>query len=174
MSNTQKALINVKTLEKFIRPEPTGEYKEYDGTAMITETDLDGIITYANRKFVEFNGYSRKELIGLPHSIIRHPDVPVGVFKAMWKIIQKKNVWRGYLKNLCRDGSYYWALVYIQPKLNDAGEHIGYISNRKDAYPSAIEEVEQKYKELFGEEHINDPYFMEAELFLGDSLGKFN
>ena len=173
MSNIQKTLINIKTLEKIIQPEPTDEYKDYDGSTMITETDLDGIITYANRNFVEFNGYTRKELIGLPHSIVRHPDVPKGVFKAMWKIIKAKKVWRGYIKNLCRDGSYYWALVYVQPKLNDAGEHIGYISNRKDAYPKSIKYAEEKFKELFDDEHINDPYFMEAELYLGESLGKF-
>jgi len=173
MSNLQKVLINVKTLEKFARPEPTDVYKEYDGSAMITETDLDGIITYANRKFVEFNGYSRKELIGLPHSIVRHPDVPRGVFKAMWKIITQKKVWRGYIKNITRDGSYYWALVYIQPKLDSEGNHIGYVSNRRDAYPSAIEEVEQKFQELNSDEFIDDPYFMENELFLGEDLGKF-
>jgi aerotaxis receptor len=173
MSNSQKTLINIKTLETFTRPEPIGVYKQYDGSAMITETDLDGVITYANRNFIEFIGYERKELIGLPHSIIRHPDVPKGVFKAMWKIIKQKKVWRGYLKNLTREGSHYWALVYIQPKLDSEGNHIGYISNCKDAYPSAIKEVEQKFKELNSDEFIDDPYFMENELFLGDELGKF-
>jgi len=174
MSNKQTSLVNIKTFEKFVQPTPTGEYKEYDGSPMITETDLDGIITYANRNFVEFNGYSRKELIGLPHSIIRHPDVPKGVYKAMWKIIQQKKVWRGYLKSVCKDGSYYWALVYIQPKLDNNGNHIGYVSNRRDAYPSAIQEVDQKFKELNSDEFIDDPYFMENELFLGDGLGRFN
>jgi len=174
MSKEQKAFINIHSLEKFTKPTPNGIEKEYDGATMITETDLDGIITYVNRRFADFTGYSRKELIGLPHGIVRHPDVPKGVYKAMWKIIKQKKVWRGYIKNICKDGSHYWALVYIQPKLNEKGEHIGYISNRKDAYPSAIKEVEKKFQELNSDEFIDDPYFMENELFLGEDIGKFN
>jgi len=141
---------------------------------MISETDLEGIITYANRKFLDFIGFDKKEMIGLPHSIIRHPDMPKGLFFGMWKIIKAKKVWRGYIKSLCRDGSYFWALVYIQPKLDANGELIGYVASRKDAYSKAIEEVEKKYAELQGTEHMHDTYFLSAELFHGDELATFH
>jgi len=174
MSNLHKVFTNQRTKQKFIQPKPTDVEKTYDGRPMITETDKDGIITYANRNFLEFNGFEKKELIGLPHSVLRHPETPKGVYRAMWKIISQKKVWRGYLKNLCRDGSYYWALVYIQPKLDENGEIVGYVANRKDAYPRVIIEVSRKYSELQGDEHIDDPYFMRAELHHGDDVATFN
>jgi aerotaxis receptor len=174
MSNLHKVFINQRTKEKFIQAKPTKTEKKYDGRPMITETDKDGIITYANRNFLEFNGYKREELIGLPHNVTRHPDTPKGVYKAMWKIISNKKVWRGYIRNICKDGSYYWALVYIQPKLDEHGEIIGYIANRRDAYPSTIIEVEMKYRELQGDEHIDDPYFMRAELYHGNDMATFD
>jgi len=173
MAKTQKEFTNTRTQEKFIQAKPTNIEKVYDGRTMITETDKDGVITYANRNFLEFNGFERKELIGLPHSVLRHPDTPKGVYHAMWKIISQKKVWRGYIKNLCKDGSYYWALVYIQPKLDENGEIIGYVANRRDAYKDAIEEVEKKYKELQGDEYMEDPYFMRAELYHGNDMATF-
>ncbi|MCF6207161.1 MAG: PAS domain S-box protein [Sulfurovum sp.] len=147
--------------------------KLYDGKPMISETDTQGIITYANKYFLEFNGFTKEELIGLPHSVLRHPDMPKGVFRAMWKIITQKKVWRGYLKNLCKDGSYYWALVYIQPKLDESGKIIGYVANRRDAYPHAIIEVSEKYEALQGDAHKDDPYFMRAELYHGSDMATF-
>ena len=173
MSNLHKVFTNVLTKEQFVQVKPLTINKHYDGKTMITETDKEGIITYANRNFLEFNGFERKELIGLPHSIVRHPDMPKGVFRAMWKIISQKKIWRGYLKNMCRDGSYYWALVYIQPKLDDKGNIIGYVANRRDAYPRAIAEVQEKYDALKGDEHMDDPYFMRAELYHGEGLATF-
>jgi aerotaxis receptor len=146
----------------------------YDGASMISETDAEGIITYANRKFLEFVGYDKKELVGLPHSIIRHPDMPKGLFFSMWKIIKAKKVWRGYIKSVCRDGSYFWALVYIQPKLDSEGNIVGYVASRRDAYPKVIEEIEKKYAELQGPEHMHDEYFLTAELFHGDELATFH
>ncbi|SFV90885.1 SIGNAL-TRANSDUCTION SENSOR PROTEIN-PAS/PAC domain [hydrothermal vent metagenome] len=164
---------NVLTRETFKKPKPTSILKHYDGKPMITETDLEGGITYASRRFQDFTGYSKQELVGLPHSIVRHPDMPEGLFYAMWKIIQEKKVWRGYIKSLCRDGSYFWALVYIQPKLDSEGKHIGYVANRKDAYPKSIEQAEKKYAELFGLDHKYDSYFMGMELYHGDDLASF-
>jgi PAS domain S-box-containing protein len=173
MSNIHSFFINKYTQETFTRPSPTDINKHYDGAAMISETDTEGTITYANRKFLDFVGYSKSELVGLPHSIIRHPDMPKGLFYGMWKIIKSKKVWRGYIKSLCRDGSYFWALVYIQPKLDSEGNLVGYVASRRDAYPRAVEEIEQKYKELQGPEHMHDEFFLSAELFHGDELATF-
>jgi len=174
MSNLRSIFVNKYTQETYDKPEPLEVNKFYDGSAMISETDTDGIITYANRKFLDFVGFTKKEIVGLPHSIIRHPDMPKGLFYGMWKIIKQKKVWRGYIKSLCRDGSYFWALVYIQPKLDSHGNVIGYVANRRDAYPKVIEEIEKKYEELQGIEHMHDEYFLSAELFHGDELATFN
>jgi len=173
MSSLRSIFVNKYTQETFNKPEPVNIDKGYDGSAMISETDTEGVITYANRKFLEFVGYDKKEIIGLPHSIIRHPDMPKGLFFSMWKIIKSKKVWRGYIKSLCRDGSYFWALVYIQPKLDSEGNIVGYVANRRDAYPKAIEEAAKKYAELQGPEHMHDEYFLSAELFHGDELATF-
>jgi len=171
--STPKCLTNIKTGEEICLPTPTDVCKAYHGETMITETDKDGIITYANRRFKEFSGYSGKELIGAPHAIVRHPDMPKGLFKAMWEIIQNKKIWRGYIKSLCKDGSYYWALVYIQPKINEAGEIVGYVANRRDAYPDAIAEVEERYALLQGKEHEDDPFFYRYELYHGEDMATF-
>ena len=174
MSSLRNIYTNIYTQATFTSPEPKDEEKIYDGSAMITETDLEGIVTFANRKFLQFTGFDKKEFVGLPHSVIRHPDMPKGLFYAMWKIIKQKRVWRGYIKSLCKDGSYFWALVYIQPKLNDKGEVVGYVANRRDAYPRSIEEVSEQYAKLQGVEHMYDPYFMNMELYHGDDLATFH
>jgi aerotaxis receptor len=174
MSNLRSFFVNKYTQETFTKPIPTSISKVYDGSAMISETDPEGVITFANRKFLDFVGYEKKELVGLPHSIIRHPDMPKGLFFAMWKIIRAKKVWRGYIKSLCRDGSYFWALVYIQPKLDSEGNLVGYVASRRDAYPKAIEEIEKKYIQLQGVEHMHDEYFLTSELFHGDELATFD
>ncbi len=174
MSNIHKIFTNTITGTQYVQPKPNNNEKHYDGSAMITETDLNGIITYANRKFLEFTGFERKELIGMPHSIVRHPDMPKGVYKAMWEIISQKKIWRGYIKSLCKDGSSYWALVYIQPKLDTRGNVIGYAASRRDAYPSARLEVESKYLRLKEDEYLDDPYFKRMALHLGDGLARFD
>jgi aerotaxis receptor len=169
----KRILVNEITREKIVQPSPTDKEKIYDGKTMITETDKQGVITYANRRFCEMTGYDKKTLIGMPHSIVRHPDMPVGLFKGLWQTILDKKIWRGYIKSLCKDGSYFWALVYIQPKLDEHGDIVGFVANRKDAYPKTLEEVKAKYAELQGPEHIDDPYFKSFALYLGDDIGSF-
>ena len=150
---------NTITHKKIVKSQPVDEEVIFDGGVMITETDSKGIITYANRKFREMTGFSREELIGSPHSINRHPDMPKGAFRAMWKTIADKKVWRGYVKNMRKDGKFYWVLVYIQPKLDENGEITGYVAGRKVAYPDAYKEIEKKYAELSGDEYIDDAFF---------------
>jgi PAS domain S-box-containing protein len=173
MSNLHKVFTNTLTGVKYVQPKPTLVEKKYHGELMITETDKDGVIIYANRKFCEFTGFERRKLLGMPHGIVSHPDTPKGVYKAMWEIISQKKVWRGYLKSLCPDGSYYWALIYIQPKLDGMGNIKGYVASRRDAYPEAIVEVVKRYRELHGDEHIDDPYFKRMELYHGADLATF-
>ncbi len=170
--STTNFIINTITKEKIIKSEPLNEEVFFDGRVMITETNLEGIITYANRAYKEMTGYSREEIIGSPHSMNRHPDMPRGVFRAMWKIISAKKVWRGYVKNMTRDGKFYWVLLYVQPKFNSDNKLIGYTAARKIPYPDSIKEAEKKYKEFQGDEHIDNAFFMHGELYHGEYLAK--
>ncbi len=89
---------------------------------IISRTDLNGYITYANDVFAEISGYTPEELVGKPHCVVRHPDMPRSVFKELWEVIKSGSIWRGYVKNLRKDGGYYWVYaevsgVYKEDKL---------------------------------------------------------
>lgn len=94
-------------------------------------TDLKGIITGVSQAFCEISGYSEDELLGKPHSIVRHPDIPHELFKKVWKSIERGEIWQGEIKNLRKDGSYYWVSAVISP-LFDNGKKVGYTSVRQD------------------------------------------
>ena len=130
------------------RPEPIDEEVVFDGRSLITETDLKGVITFVNRKFVEMTGYSKQEAIGQPHSILRHPDMPKAGFEGMWKLIKAGKVWDGYVKNLRKDGKYYWVDVHIVPKKDENGTIIGYIASRKVTDRKRLESTILQYKKL--------------------------
>jgi len=165
---------NTITNEKIFKSISVDEEVSFDGGIMITETDTNGIITYANRKFREMTGFSNEELIGSPHSINRHPDMPKGIFRGMWKVISAKKIWRGYVKSLRKDGKFYWALLYVQPKIDENNEIVGFVAGRKIAYRNSIKEAEEQYVKHFGSDHIDDKYFMSGELCLGEQLAKYN
>jgi aerotaxis receptor len=88
-----------------------------DGRLIVSRTDLDGIITHANRSFIEMSGYSEEELIGAPHSILRHPDMPKAAFQDLWDTVQSGKIWQGYVKNLRKDGCYYWVKATVIPNV---------------------------------------------------------
>ncbi len=137
---------NTLTGAKIEKPRPVNEEVPFDGGVMITETDTSGIITYANRKFREMTGYDKEELIGSPHSINRHPDMPKAAFKKMWETIKRGDMWEGYVKNMRKDGKYYWVIVWIKPKLDKDGNIVGYIAGRKVPNRQDIKRVEQDYR----------------------------
>ncbi len=124
--------------------------KEYifEGSMIISQTDLKGTITFANRKFCEVSGYSVDELIGSPHSIIRHPDMPKAAFARMWHALQDGQSWNGLVKNLRRDGLYYWVDTEIIPVHNDKEEITGYIAVRKSASRTNIDETRELYEKM--------------------------
>jgi len=124
---------------------PIDEEYVYEGSVIISQTDLSGKITYANKMFCEISGYKNEELIGQPHNIIRHPDMPKEVFAKMWQTIESGQVWNGLVKNLRKDGLYYWVDTEILPIRNDNDEVTGYIAARKPASRKNILEVEEKY-----------------------------
>jgi PAS domain S-box-containing protein len=134
------------------RPEPINEEVIFDGRSLISETDTKGVITFVNRKFVEMTGYSKQEAVGQPHSILRHPDMPKVAFEQMWKVIKEGQVWDGYVKNLRKDGKYYWVDVHIVPKKDENGTIIGYIASRKVTIPDRLQSTIVQYKKLLEEE----------------------
>jgi len=100
--------------------------------AIVSEGDLKGNITYCNEKFCQVSGYTQEELLGQPHSILRHPDMPSEAFRDMWRTIGSGNVWQGEVKNRKKDGSPYWVIATIAPVMGANGKPAKYISVRFD------------------------------------------
>lgn len=106
--------------------------KVLDESCLISVTDKKGFITYVNDKFCEVSQYSREELIGQNHNIVRHPDMPKSVFKELWATIGKGEMFKGNIKNRCKDGSHYWVDAYITPIIGENGKPESYIGIRYD------------------------------------------
>lgn len=96
---------------------------------MISATDTTSLITYCNPEFAAISGYSEAELIGSPHNLVRHPDMPPAVYQLMWNYLKAGKSWMGVVKNRCRNGDYYWVNAYVTPIL-EAGRVVGYESVR--------------------------------------------
>ena len=114
---------------------------------IISETDERGSIIYANNNFVEISGFTRDELMGQPHNIVRHPDMPRAAFKMVWNDIKTKGFWSGYVKNLRKDGKYYWVYSTIMRKI-DKGGKITYMSIRTKPNKDDIKSAEALYATL--------------------------
>ncbi|NPA55976.1 MAG: PAS domain-containing protein [Epsilonproteobacteria bacterium] len=115
---------------------------------IVSKTDTKGFITYCNRIFVDMAGWSRHELIGANHNIIRHPDMPKIAFKVAWDLISSKQEFFGFVKNLRKDGGFYWVLAYITADVDTKGNIVGYTSFRKKPSRTAIETLSPIYKAL--------------------------
>lgn len=121
-------------------------YEIYDKNVIFSVTDLKGIITHASDAFCKISGYKKEELIGKPHNIIRHPETPKEIFKKMWEEIQKGNKFTAEIKNLKKDGGFYWVVAEIEPKYDKNGNHIGYFAIREDI--TVNKEIEEIQKEI--------------------------
>jgi PAS domain S-box-containing protein len=132
------------------RPLPKdNEIKLSNKRYIVSKTDPKGFIEYGNDYFVEISGYTEKELIGQPHSIIRHPDMPKIVFKMMWDRIQKNQNIMAIVKNLAKDGSYYWVVTEFEAKVDPiSNDIISYTAFRKAAPQKAVETIAPIYKKL--------------------------
>lgn len=122
-----------------------------DGRLIISRTDLNGILTHANEAFVEISGYERDELIGQPHCVLRHPDIPKSVYKDLWATLQAGKKWHGYVKNLCKDGSHYWVYATAVPNVRN-GQVVGYTSVRRKPSRKAISQAEEQYRQMCASE----------------------
>jgi len=116
---------------------------------IVSKTDTKGIIEYANDYFIEISGYSEEELIGQPHNIVRHPDMPRVAFKIMWDRISKGQNFMAIVKNLAKDGSYYWVVTDFEPKLDPiTKEIVSHTAFRKAAPQKAIDAIVPIYAKL--------------------------
>lgn len=132
---------------------PTGRERFFEHDEIIvSKTDLIGRITYANRVFLKVSGYSEAELLGAPHSVIRHPDMPRAVFKLLWDRLALGNEVFAYVNNMARSGDHYWVLAHVTPSVAAGGRVIGYHSNRRVPDPSKVALVEPVYTALRAEE----------------------
>ena len=115
---------------------------------IVSKTDTKGIITYGNEIFIRMSGYAEKELLGAPHNILRHPDVPAVVFKLLWDRIKAKSSINAYVKNKCKNGDFYWVFAKVTASLDEKGNIIGYYSVRRKPKEAAINLIEGLYADL--------------------------
>ena len=142
---------NVKPLDT----EATFKEEGLDARALITRTNKKGIITFASKAYRDMTKYSKEELIGKPHNIVRHPLMPEAAFKEMWDTILRGEHWEGVVRNLRKDGKYYWVVVQIDP-INENGDIIynkpekisGFVAVRREPTREEIKEADYIYKKM--------------------------
>ncbi|HXY99518.1 MAG TPA: PAS domain-containing protein [Stellaceae bacterium] len=135
------------------RARPTGRESPFQDTEIIvSKTDLTGRLIYANTVFQRVSHFTAKELIGQPHSIIRHPDMPRAVFKLLWDTIEAKRELFAYILNLASNGDHYWVLAHVTPSFDAGGKVVGYHSNRRKPDADKLAKVVPLYKMLLEEE----------------------
>ncbi len=134
-------------------PIVNSQYPFPSGKTLVSTTDTKGKITYCNSAFVEVSGFTKDELIGKPHNLVRHPDMPEEAYRDMWATISNGKPWTATVKNRRKDGLYYWVRANVTP-LMEGGSILGYISVRTEATAEQIRTAEQLY-EVMREEKKN-------------------
>lgn len=118
-----------------------------EGKLIVSRTDPVGVITHANQSFIDMSGYEEHELIGEHHYILRHPDMPAIAFKGLWDTISQGKKWHGYVKNLRKDGAFYWVYATVVPNIRD-GHIVSYTSVRRKPSRRKVLEMDALYKTL--------------------------
>jgi PAS domain S-box-containing protein len=151
---------------------PTGREQTFSpNDIIVSKTDVKGLITYTNRTFLDVSGYTEEELLGEPHNIIRHPDMPQCVFKLLWDTIEQGQEIFAYVKNMAKNGDSYWVFAHVTPSFNDAKQIIGYHSSRRLPERPQVKLFEEIYAQIRAEErrHTDWRRGMEAA---GQMLGR--
>lgn len=131
------------------RPIPNNKEHSVSADAfLVSKTDTQGKITYCNEPFIKIVGTSEQEILGKPHNIIRHPDMPRVIFKLLWETVKKRDEIFAYVKNLSFDGGHYWVYANITASLDQSGKIVGYYSVRRKANPKALEIINPLYEKL--------------------------
>ncbi|HJV21407.1 MAG TPA: PAS domain-containing methyl-accepting chemotaxis protein, partial [Holophagaceae bacterium] len=118
-----------------------------EGAFVVSTTDLKGNITSVNDEFIRISGFSQGELVGSPHNLIRHPDMPPAAFEGLWATVKRGEMWHGIVKNRCKDGGYYWVDACVAP-IVEGGHTTGYLSVRSRPTEAQIEEAEAIYRSV--------------------------
>lgn len=133
--------------------QPSGREQTFsEDEIIVSKTDLQGTITYANHVFLRVSGFTEAEVLGKPHSIIRHPDMPRCVFKLLWETIQSGKEIFAYVVNLCKNGDHYWVFAHVTPTFDEHGAIIGFHSNRRVPQAESLIHVKELYQSLRAEE----------------------
>lgn len=119
------------------------------GKLIVSRTDTRGIMTQCNPSFVDMSGYGEAELIGQPHCLLRHPDMPAAAFRDLWETVQAGRQWHGYVKNLRKDGGHYWVYATVVPNVRD-GKIVGFTSVRREPSREKVALAEAQYQEMRG------------------------
>lgn len=158
------------------RPTPVDRERTFgENEIIVSKTDSKGRITYANDVFCRVADYPEAEVIGKPHSFVRHPDMPRVVFKLLWGQIEAKREIFAYVKNMARTGEYYWVFAHVTPSFDAVGNITGYHSNRRAVDRSAIAIIDPLYRALLNEEQRHpspNEGMRAAEQMLQDALAK--
>jgi PAS domain S-box-containing protein len=131
---------------------------------IVSKTDLKGHITYANHTFLTIAGFSEEEILAQPHNIIRHPDMPRCVFKLLWDTLKARREIFAYVKNMSRNGDFYWVFAHVTPTFNASRQVIGYHSNRRVPERKQVALFTDIYQQILQEErrHSDHRTAMEA------------
>ena len=147
-----------------------------DGEFIVSKTDLKSRILYGNEYFLSISGWSEEELLGQPHNILRHPDVPQCAFKILYELLEKGEEFFGFVKNLKKDGGYYWVFANITPSYDESGKMVAYYSVRRkpiDGFKKVIEPLYNALKELESSGGMNASYQKVQELLKSKNI-RFN
>lgn len=132
---------------------PSGVERTFgDDEIIVSKTDSKGIITYANELFLKVSGYEEADVIGQPHNVIRHPEMPRAIFRLLWDTISDGREIFAYVVNMGGDGAHYWVLAHVTPSRGPSGQIVGYHSNRRTASRAALDKVQPLYRQLLAEE----------------------
>ena len=132
---------------------PSGVERTFDADELIvSKTDTRGVITYANDVFLRVSGYGVEEVLGRPHNLVRHPDMPRAVFKLLWDTLGRGEEVFAYINNLAADGAHYWVLAHVTPSRSADGRVVGYHSSRRRPDAAAVAALRPLYEQLLAEE----------------------
>ena len=153
-------------------PVTNNEYVLTDSDSIVSKTDLKGVITYINQDFLRISGFTSNELIGQPHNIVRHPDMPPEAFADLYATMKSGKPWTGMVKNRCKNGDYYWVLANATP-IREGNQVVGYMSVRSKPSRNQIEDASRAYQ-LFREGKAGNLKIQEGKVVKPTLLGRFN
>lgn len=126
-----------------------------DSEFIVSKTDIEGKIAYGNSLFIKISGFHEKELLGAPHNVLRHPDMPKAIFKLLWDRVKNGQEIFAYVKNQTKDKRFYWVFAHVTPSFDGAGKIIGFHSVRRKPTSHALDVVVPLYQELIHSERLN-------------------